>query len=55
MTIVIKKSFTDREKLEKVLKSLKKDGKFDAFKYCGVITLKKSPLMIQKQMRDEWE
>ncbi|HEX4373904.1 MAG TPA: hypothetical protein VHZ50_11430 [Puia sp.] len=26
----------------------------DALKYCGVITLKEDPLIIQKRLRDEW-
>jgi hypothetical protein len=53
MTVVIRKSF-DKENLSKALGSLKKRGKFNSRKYCGVITLKKTPLAIQKTMRDEW-
>ena len=55
MTIVIKKSSTNREKLEKVRGSIKRKGKFHAFKYCGIINVKESPLQIQQKMRDEWE
>ena len=29
--------------------------KFDAYKYCGIISLPADALQIQKQMRDEWE
>lgn len=26
----------------------------DTLKYCGIITLKEEPLVIQKRLRDEW-
>ncbi len=28
---------------------------FDAYRFCGILKLKESPLEIQKRMRDEWE
>ena len=53
MTIVIKRSL-GRSKLAELLGLIKKAGKLDAYKHCGTITLKQSPIEIQKQMRDEW-
>lgn len=53
MTIIIKPS-TEADKIEKSIATLKRKGKFDAHKYCGTIKLKKSPIDIQKQMRNEW-
>lgn len=43
--------------LEKLEKANDKEPKkhFDAYKYCGVISLKEDPLSIQKEMRDEWQ
>lgn len=53
MTIIIKPS-AEADKIEKSIATLKKNGKFNAHKYCGTIKLKKSPPEIQKQMRNEW-
>lgn len=59
MTVILKKS-DSKEKMEKIFESVSKSTQknlktFDAHKYCGILKLKKSPLEIQKQMRDEWE
>lgn len=54
MTVVIKPS-AKKNQIEKLIAALKKEGKFDAFKHCGILKLKKTPLNIQKQMRDEWD
>ncbi|MDE3185354.1 MAG: hypothetical protein KGM16_18220 [Bacteroidota bacterium] len=35
-------------------KSPKEKG-VDTLKYCGRITLKEDPLVIQKKLRDEWQ
>lgn len=43
-----------RSLLEK-LKNQKSRAGIDAYKYCGVITLVEEPLLIQKELRDEWE
>ena len=40
--------------LERLGKQEKKKG-IDAYKYCGLIKLKKNPLTIQKELRNEWE
>lgn len=39
--------------LKKAAEKKPKKG-FDAGKYCGKIKLKKHPLKIQKELRDEW-
>jgi hypothetical protein len=54
MKITIKKS-DNLEKINEKLSSLSNTKGFDAHKFCGVLKLKKTPLQIQKQMRDEWE
>jgi len=57
MTVVIKKG-VDKKEFEKILNSFRKDKKskgVDTFKYCGIINLSKDPLIIQKEMRDEWK
>ena len=53
MVTVIKKG-TDKVQLEKMLANLKNAKKFNAYKYCGLITLKEDSLDIQKSLRDEW-
>jgi len=40
--------------LEKLLANEKSKG-VDAYKYCGVISLKESPSTIQKNLRSEWD
>lgn len=42
------------ETLKKLLTKLKPKG-VDTYKYCGKITLKRDALIIQKQLRNEWE
>lgn len=54
MTVVIKRS-SDQASIDKLLDTLPKTSKFDAYKYCGVLELDASPLAIQKAIRDEWE
>lgn len=54
MVVVLKKG-SDRKEIEKALSKVKSKRKFDAYKYCGTVTLKKDPLEIQKEMRDEWK
>lgn len=54
MTVVIKRS-SDKASIRKLLETLPKTGKFEAYKFCGVLKLKLSPLEIQKLMRDEWK
>lgn len=56
MVVILKKG-TKKEKIESLLKKLnsgKKRIQFDAYKYCGVISLKESPNDIQKRLRSEW-
>ena len=57
MTVILNKKI-DKKEFQKILKSLasKNDVKgVDTLKHCGVIKLKKDPLTIQKEMRNEWE
>ncbi len=59
MTVTIYSNSSPKE-TELALQKLQKNARrkrqrnFDAFKYCGVITLKEDPLAIQKAMRGEW-
>jgi len=55
MITVIKKGASAKavkQKLEKHTKAAKKD---DLRKYCGVISLKKDPVELQKEWRNEWK
>jgi hypothetical protein len=57
MTVIIEKNVGKKE-FEKILLSFreKKTAKgVDTSKHCGVIKLDKDPLVIQKEMRDEWK
>ena len=54
MVTVIKKN-ASHDKIAAAIKKIPARKGMDAFKYCGVITLKESPLAIQKKMRDEWK
>ena len=53
MKVIIKRSAEIDINLKKV-RSIKKVGKFNASKFCGVINLNYYPLEIQNQMRNEW-
>lgn len=57
MTFIINKKTTKKEfvKLLSSIKKSKKTNGIDLFKHCGVITLKKDALQIQKEMRNDWE
>ncbi len=57
MTIIINKNTTKKEfvKLLSSIKKSKSNNGIDLSKHCGVLKLKKNPLQIQKEMRDEWE
>ena len=55
MVTTIKKG-TPKSKIQKLLKqSISKKRRVDLNKYLGVIKLKKDPLALQKEWRDEWE
>lgn len=57
MVMTIKRG-TKKDKIESLLKKLlssKKSKGVDAYKYCGVISLKESPNEIQKRLRSEWD
>ncbi len=54
MVLVLKKGASKKE-MDDLIKSLKKSTGVNTKKFCGVITLKKNPLHIQKTFRDEWK
>ena len=54
MTIVIKRSL-DKARIQQLLGTLPRTSKFNAQKFCGVLKLKRPPLEIQKELRDEWK
>jgi len=56
--VTIVKSGADKNKIRSLLERLKNRKSrigIDAYKYCGAITLAEDPLLIQKELRDEWE
>ncbi len=57
MVTVLKQGAT-KERIKRILKQLKKESEskgIDAYKYLGKIKLKKDALVIQKELRNEWE
>jgi len=54
MVTILKKG-TSKKSIQKILQKIRTKRGLDAFKYCGIIKLKEDPLLIQKQMRNEWE
>lgn len=57
MVTVLKQGAT-KERIKKILKQLKKESEskgIDVYKYLGTIKLKKDALVIQKELRNEWE
>lgn len=52
-TIIKKKS--NRKNISKIFNKAVASKGVDTKKYCGVIKLAKNPLVIQKELRDEWE
>ena len=57
MKLVLERGATKKqmELLNEKLSHLPVRKKLDSKKYCGVIKLKEDPLIIQKQLRNEWE
>ena len=53
MVLVLKKGASKKE-MQNISKKLQKLTGADTKKYYGVIKLKEDPMVIQKQMRDEW-
>ena len=54
MATVIKKKTQKRDISKRFNKAISSKG-VDTHKYCGVITLTRDPLTIQKELRNEWE
>jgi hypothetical protein len=53
MVTIIKKGLPKKALKDRIKKMIVKKG-LDAYKYCGIISLKKDALLIQKELRDEW-
>ena len=56
--VTILKYGADKKKIKTLLERLRNQKTrtgIDAYKYCGVITLAEEPLLIQKELRNEWE
>lgn len=56
--VTVVKYGADKKKIKSLLERLKNQKSrtgIDAYKYCGVITLAEEPLLIQKELRNEWE
>jgi hypothetical protein len=54
MVFILKKGATKKE-MNLIEKKLNQKQGVDTKKYCGVLKLKFDPLVIQKQMRNEWQ
>jgi hypothetical protein len=53
MVTVIKKGLPKKVLKDRIKKMIRIKG-LDAHKYCGIITLDKDALLIQKELRNEW-
>jgi hypothetical protein len=56
--VTVVKYGADKKKIRSLLQQLKNQKSrigIDAYGYCGVLTLAEEPLLIQKELRDEWE
>jgi hypothetical protein len=57
MTVIVENGINNQE-FKKILSNIqdkKKSKPVDTMKYCGVIKLSQDPLIIQKEMRNEWK
>ncbi|HMI66975.1 MAG TPA: hypothetical protein VK517_13105 [Cyclobacteriaceae bacterium] len=54
MVLILKKGASKRN-ITAIMKKLRRKKGIDTKKYCGTIKLKEDALVIQKQLRDEWE
>lgn len=54
MATVIKKK-SGRKNISRIFNKAILTSGVDTRKYCGVIKLSKDPLIIQKELRNEWE
>ena len=56
--VTVLKYGTDKKKIRLLLERLKNQQSrtgINAYKFCGTITSVEEPLLIQKELRDEWE
>jgi len=54
MVTVIRKG-SSKQIIQQLLRKISPKKGLDAYKYCGKIHLKLDSLLIQKQLRNEWE
>jgi hypothetical protein len=54
MIFILKKG-ASKKQMDEIHEKLQMTKGVNTKKYCGTIKLKEDPLVIQKQMRDEWE
>lgn len=55
MATIIRKGSSAKTIKKKYEKHLQTSSKKDIRSFCGVITLKKHPVELQKEWRDEWK
>jgi hypothetical protein len=55
MVTTIKKGSSAETVIDKYKKHTKSLNKTDIRNYCGVLSLKKDPVKLQKEWRDEWK
>ena len=55
MDTTIRKGSSAKTVISKIQEHTKTVKKKNIKKYCGIISLKKDPVNLQKQWRDEWE
>ncbi|WP_164682753.1 hypothetical protein [Cyclonatronum proteinivorum] len=55
MATVIKKGSSAKTIKKKYLEHIQGSSRRDIRSFCGVITLKKHPVALQKEWRDEWK
>lgn len=53
MVTIIKKGLPKKALKDRIKKMIVNKG-LDAYKYCGIISLKKDALLIQEELRNEW-
>jgi hypothetical protein len=53
--VTVIKSSDSLDKIRKIIQAVDDKSGVDTEKYCGTIKLKKDPVIIQKELRDEWK
>jgi len=55
MVTVIKKGSSRKDLMQAMKKLADRSKKKDLQRFCGVISTKKDPVLLQKEWRDEWQ